>query len=265
MPRGHGLPRGQLAHRFGGSHVRVEVRAPIPRIAAAEIARRVLLGTLHIPGEEAAAERRERHEADAELAQQRDDTRFEVALPQRVLALERRDRVHGVGAADRILASLGEAEEADLPLAHELGHRADDVLDRHSRVHAVLIEQVDPVGGEAAERALDGFADVCRAAVQPRDPAVRVELEAELGGDDDPVASALELLEGARQQFLVLVRPVCLGGVEEGAPQLDGPMDGGDGLALVALLRGAVRVAHPHQAEAEHGDSEVLRAECACG
>ena len=94
--------------------------------------------------------------------------RLEVALPERVLALQRRDRVHGVRAADRLLAGLGEAEEADLALAHEVGHRADDVLDRHGGVHAVLVEEIDAVGREAAQRALDHLADVLRPAVQCR-------------------------------------------------------------------------------------------------
>ena len=90
---------------------------------------------------------------------------LEVALPQRVLALQRRDRVHGVGAADRSLAGLGEAEEAHLALANEVGHRAHDVLDRHGGIDAVLVEQVDVVGAEAAQRALDRLADVLRPAV----------------------------------------------------------------------------------------------------
>ena len=81
--------------------------------------------------------------------------------------------MHGVRAADRLLAGLGEAEEADLALAHEVGHRAHDVLDRHGGVDAVLVEEVDAVGGEPAERALDGLADVLRPAVHARDAAVR--------------------------------------------------------------------------------------------
>src|SRR5207247_1414942 len=46
-------------------------------------------------------------------------------------------------------------------------------------------------------------------------------------------------------------RPVHLGRVKERHSQLDGSVDGGDGLALVALLRGAVSKAHPHTAESD--------------
>ena len=50
--------------------------------------------------------------------------------------------------ARRIVCSpgFGEAEEANLALAHELRHRADDVLDRHRGIDAMLIEQIDVVG-----------------------------------------------------------------------------------------------------------------------
>jgi len=63
----------------------------------------------------------------------------------------------------------------------------------------VLVEEVDAVGGEAAQRALDGLADVLRPAVQASDGAV-LDLEPELGGDDGPVAPALER---TAQQLLV--------------------------------------------------------------
>ena len=50
-------------------------------------------------------------------------------------------------------------------------------------------------------------------------------LEAELGGDDDLVAPALER---PAQQLLVGEGAVHLGRVEEGHAQLDGAVDGGD-------------------------------------
>src|SRR5207253_4584243 len=103
-----------------------------------------------------AAERRERNEPDPQLAQQRDDPRLEIALPQRVLALERRDRVDGMCATDRLLARFREAEESDLSLAHQIRHHADDILDRHGGIHAVLVEKIDAVSSDTAERAFDG-------------------------------------------------------------------------------------------------------------
>ena len=55
-----------------GSHVGVEVLALIARVVAAEVVVGILLGALDGAGQESAAQRRERHEADAEIAQQRE-------------------------------------------------------------------------------------------------------------------------------------------------------------------------------------------------
>ncbi len=151
LARGRALPLGDLTHGRRGPHVGVEILTLIARIVATEVAFRILLGALDGAREKAAAEWRERHQADPELAQQRDDARLQVALPQRVLALEYRDRMRGVRTANRLLARLGKSEEANLPLAHEIRHRADDVLDRHRGIDPVLIKQIDVVGLQSAQ------------------------------------------------------------------------------------------------------------------
>jgi hypothetical protein len=46
--------------------------------------------------------------------------------------------------------------------------RARDLLDRHVGIHAVLIEQIDPIRLEPLERRVGDLADVRRPAVQPR-------------------------------------------------------------------------------------------------
>src|SRR5260221_1744220 len=84
--------RGDVPYDAGGAHVVVEVRALEARIVPAEVVFRVLLGALDAPGQEAAAEGAEGDETDAELAQEREDATFQIALPQRVLALPCRDR-----------------------------------------------------------------------------------------------------------------------------------------------------------------------------
>ena len=79
---------------------------------------------------------------------------------------ERRDRLDGVRAADRLHAGLREAEVLDLALADQVLHGAGDVLDRHVRVDAVLIEEVDAVDLEPLERAVGDLLDVLGPAVQ---------------------------------------------------------------------------------------------------
>ena len=56
----------------------------------------------------------------------------------------------------------------DLALPDQLLHRARHVLDRHVRVDAVLVEQVDGIDLEPLERALGDLLDVLRPAVQAR-------------------------------------------------------------------------------------------------
>ena len=73
------------------------------------------------PGQEAATERAVGDEADPELAHRGEDLGLEIAGPQRVLGLQRGDRMHGMRAPDRLRPGLREAEEADLAGVDELG------------------------------------------------------------------------------------------------------------------------------------------------
>src|SRR4051794_16068944 len=247
-----------LPHRLRGPHVGVEILPLVTGVAAAEIAFGILLRPLDLAGQEAAAERRERHQADAELADGRQDVPLQVPLPQRILALQRGDRVDGVGAPDVGDARLGEAEEAHLARGHQLAHRARHLLHRHRRVDAVLVEQVDAVRPEPPQGALDHLADVLRPAVAAGARLLPVlDAEAELRGEGHLVAPPLER---PAQQLLVGVGAVDLRRVEEGASELDGAVEGGDGFALVAFLRGAVRRAHAHAAETDLRDLEALPA-----
>ena len=55
----------------------------------------------------------------------------------------------------------------DLPLRDQLLHRAGDLLDRHVRIDAVLVEEVDRFGPQPLERRLDAAPDRLRPAVEP--------------------------------------------------------------------------------------------------
>ena len=148
----------------------LEVLAGEARVGLAPVVVGELLGGADRAGEEAVAERRVGHEADAQLAQQRQQLGLRVTGPQRVLGLQRGDRVDGVGAADRLGAGLGQADVPDLALGDQLGQRADGLLDRRVRVDPVLVVEVDAVGAEPLQGALDGGADVRRAAVEHPGP-----------------------------------------------------------------------------------------------
>ena len=195
-------------------------------------------------------------EADAELAHGRQHRVLGVARPQRVLRLQRRDRVHGVRAADRLRRGLREPEVADLALLDQLLHRADRLLDRDGLVDAVLVVEVDVVDAEPRQRRVARAADVVGLAVDAEEAAVLAALVAELGREHDLVAAAGDR---AADELLVGERAVHVGRVEEGDAELERALDRGDRLALVG---GPVELGHPHAAEALGGNPQALAAKC---
>jgi len=78
--------------------------------------------------------------------------------------------VHGLRPLDLVDGHLGEPDPAGLAGRDRLGHRAPGLLDRHLRVDPVQLVEVDVVGTQAAETAVDRLADVLGAA-QWRRPA----------------------------------------------------------------------------------------------
>jgi hypothetical protein len=89
---------------------------------------------------------------------------------------------------------------------------------RYVGVDPVLVIQVDAVGAEPLEGALDGGADVRRAAVEHSGASARMRDEAELRRHHDLLAA---VFEGAADEFLVRVGAVDLGGVDIGDTQVE--------------------------------------------
>ena len=89
------------------------------------------------PGEEALAERAVGDEPDAELFAGGEDPLFRPAPPQRVLALDGGDRLHGIRLADGYCGCFGHAEVAHLVFGDRVGDRAGDVFDGDLRVDPV--------------------------------------------------------------------------------------------------------------------------------
>ena len=77
--------------------------------------------------------------------------------------------------------------------------------------------------------------------------------ETELGGQHYLVAAALEC---PADEFLVDVRAVDLGGVDQGHAEIERPVDGADRFGVVAAGAG-VAVGHAHCAQADAGDGQV--------
>ena len=71
-----------------------------------------------------------------------------------------------MGPADRLRAWLGKAEVLNFAFPNQILDRSCHVFDRHVRVNAMLIEQIDDIGVQALERGLGDLLDVLRAAVE---------------------------------------------------------------------------------------------------
>lgn len=84
----------------------------------------------------------------------------------------------------------------DLPLGDEILDRAGNVFDRHLRVDAVLVEEIDTIGAQAAQAAVDSALDVLGPAVQANAQlaGLGIDVETELAFQNHAVAPPLECL-----------------------------------------------------------------------
>ncbi len=188
------------------------------------------------------------NESDAKFLKRRQYFNFRLSPPQRVFALERSHRLDGVRAADRHRSRLREAEVLDLALLDQLLHRSRDVLHRHVRVDAVLVEQIDAVGAEPLQRGLGDFLDVFRPAVHLSQipPRFRINFESELGGDFHLTANWSQRFA---HQLFVSKRTVDFRGIKECNPTFNGRPNQRDPFLLVHGR--AEAKAHAHAAQSK--------------
>jgi hypothetical protein len=71
-----------------------------------------------------------------------------------------------VGAAERFRTGFGKAEMQHLSLRDQILDRAGHVFDRDCRVDAVLVEEIDPVGPQPLQHAVNRRAYVLGAAIE---------------------------------------------------------------------------------------------------
>src|SRR6266571_5370640 len=124
LRRGRLLPCGDLAQQIHQGLIRLESLRREARERAAEVGaveRRVFVD---LSREEALPQWTIGNEANAEFLQGRQHFRFRSSPPQRVLALEGRERLDRVRAADRLHAGFRKAEALDLALLNQLLYRS---------------------------------------------------------------------------------------------------------------------------------------------
>ena len=107
----------------------------------------------------------------------------------------------------------------------------------------------------ADARSLPPRADIGRTAVHHTGVlAVGVRHETELGRDDDLIAAPRD---GPADDFLAVERTVDLRGVEVGDAEVEGTVDGADGLRVVQGTFAGVCASHRHRTETDAGDLEA--------
>src|SRR5713101_8853642 len=155
--------------------------------------------------------------------------RIEARKPKRLAATERPG--HLVGVVVRA------ADVAGLARAHNVVERAQRLVHRRLRVWMMDLVEVDEIGAEPAERALDGVQDVLArgAAV----PWLGAHGAGALGRDHEVVAPALEPppenLLRAPHGLVGAAQRIDVGRVEKGDPARRCAIENGDRGGLVAL------------------------------
>ena len=129
--------------------IRLERLRREARQGTAEVRTVELRVFVNLAGEIALAQRTVCDQADAQFLKRRYHFLFRSPRPQRVFALQRGERLDGVGAPDRLHASFGKAEVLDLASLNQIFHRTRYVFDWYVRVNPMLIEQVDDVNLES--------------------------------------------------------------------------------------------------------------------
>jgi hypothetical protein len=239
-----------------------EISLPVLRGEARELVAEVRLlegrGLVDLAGEKPSSEGAEGHEPDAHLLERRKDLLLGLSPPERVLALQNGDRLHGVGAADGRHGGLRHAEVPDLALRNQVPDGSGDILDGNARIDTMLIEEIDPICLEPPERGLGNLSNVGRATVDAGHLFALLDFEAELGREDDLVP---DRRQGFADQLFVRERTVDFGGVEEGDSCVHGRPEDRDPLRPTRAA--AVAGIEAHAAKAQSRDLQTALAECA--
>ena len=144
-------------------------------------------------------------------------------------------------------------EVPNLSLAHEIRHRADRVFDGRLGIDAVLVIEIDRLDPKPLQARLAGLANIRRRAVDPQGRPSGARTLPNLVA----MTTASRRSRMARPTSSSL-RPdtVHVGSVEEGDPEFDRAMQGGDRLSFVTS---AIKIRHAHAAETDGGDFELSK------
>ena len=161
------------------------------------------------------------------------------------------------GSAYGVGTGLGKPDVAGLPLFHEPRHGAHRLLHRNRGIDAGHAVDVQAVDAQPLEAFLTGLDQVLGRAAAVEAGAGGGPRAAGLGVDHDLVAPPLD---GLADELVVMAVAVAGRGVEEVDPQLEGPVQRGDGLVVVAgpVHAGHAQAAEPHGRHLAVGGAELV-------
>ena len=197
---------------------------------------------------------RQRHQLPLVVAADQRVIRLVGDVARQAVLLRDGQRLHQVPARE-----IRAADVADLAGAHQVVERAQGLLDRRHRVEGVELVEVDVIGPQAAEALLDRVDQV-----EPRGADVvgaRADAEGPLGGDEHPVAAALDRLA---EDLLGQPARIDVGRVEHRQPGVEADVHQPRGLGDVAGAPGLEELAAAAEragAEAQDGHAESRSAE----
>src|SRR6267154_1078622 len=113
------------------------------RIASPPVVLREIMDAAKPSTEKSTTQRTVRHQRDTQFTQYWQQAIFGLAAEQRVLALDRCNWMNPVSTAYCLRRSFRQSEVAHLSCVHQLRHRADRLFDRHPRIDAMQIVEID--------------------------------------------------------------------------------------------------------------------------
>src|SRR5262245_59969881 len=204
---------------------------------------RDVVETVVCAGEEPAPYRRIGHKAHAKFAARLDVSSLGVATPQRVLHLQRDDRMNFVGASNGCSTCLGQRNISRLTLLHETRHTANGFFDRHIWVNSRHTEDIQSLDAQTLEAVFALLNQVFRLAAAAVATRIRSARAAGLGVNYDSFPPPFKRLG---DQLVIMAVAVTGRGVEKINSQIESAVQSRDGLGVISRSIGA---GHTHAAD----------------
>ncbi|MNC38422.1 hypothetical protein D3C75_870240 [compost metagenome] len=162
--------------------------------------------------------------------------------------------MHLVRTLQRSDRSLAQPDVADFTFANQVRHGANHLFDRHFWIHAMLVIKIYHLNPKPLQAAFYRTTDILRPTADAPGAGIgRIAQDAKFGGQEDLLPFALDRFTN---QPFVGVRAVHVGGVQQGHPQFQCPVQCGDGLFFI--LRRRIEITHPHAAQPQGRNGRAI-------